>query len=78
MYSAVSTHGRDSELCCFLPSFRCCVEHGRAEAVGVNLDTVEPSGPNTGGMLLVLFPPTHTVFSFVTWHLTVSVISLGE
>lgn len=44
----------------------------------MNLDTVEPSGPNAGGMLLVLFPPTHTVFSFVTWHLTVTVVSQGE
>lgn len=78
MCSAVSTRGRDSELCCFLPSFKYCVKHGRAEAVGVNWDTVEPSGPNTGEMLLVLFSPTHTVVFFVTWHLTVSVISLGE
>lgn len=59
MNSAVGTHGRHSELCCFLPSFKYCVKHGRAEAVGVDWDTVEPSGPNAGGMLLVLFPPTH-------------------
>lgn len=58
MYSAVSTHGRDSELCCFVPSFRHCVEHGRAEAVGVNLDTVEPSGPNAGGMLVLFLQHT--------------------
>jgi len=39
---------------------------------------VELSGPDAGGMLLALFPPTHALSSFVTWHLTVSVISRGE
>lgn len=80
--SAVYTHGRDSELCSFLSSLRCCIEHGRAEAVGLytypGIWTLLSSGPNAGGMLLVLFQATDTLPSFVTWHLTVSVISLGK
>lgn len=41
-YSAVCTHGRDSELCFFLSSLRHCVEHGRGSGrvrTPLNLDS---------------------------------------